>query len=154
VLEIAQPAGFAETFERTEDTVPVLRRTLSGLAFAVGCLAAMPAMAQFTVCNESPDVAYVATGYWDNTQYVSEGWWTVDAASCAIIYDGVLQYQYYYVYAETDADTSGNMVTWGGETMLCVDPYNSFTIWGDTNCGTGFVEVDTGKAQDWTFKLQ
>jgi uncharacterized membrane protein len=154
MIEIPAPAEFAETFERTEGKVPVLRRTLSGLAFVVVCFAAIPAMAQLTVCNESPDMAYVAVGYWDNTQYVSEGWWTAEAGACVVPYDGALEYQYYYVYAETDADKSGNIATWGGETMLCIDQFNSFRIWGDTNCETGFVEVDTGKSKEWMFTLQ
>lgn len=147
-------ATLAATIEREEVAVPLLGRTMFGLACVVVCLAAKPALAQFTVCNESPDMAYVAMGYWDNTQYVSEGWWTVDPGSCVATTDGELQYQFYYVYAETEPDKAGNMVTWGGETMLCINPYNSFRIWGDINCDTGFIEVDTGKSAHWTFTLQ
>ena len=131
-----------------------LRRIIPAFTFVLVCLAALPAMAQFTVCNESPKLAYVAMGYWDNTQYVTEGWWTIDPGQCVIPYDGVLQYQYYYIYGETEPDKSGSIEYWGGDVMLCVNDYNRFMIWGDTNCETGFVEVDTGKANDWTFDLQ
>jgi uncharacterized membrane protein len=111
-------------------------------------------MAQFTVCNENTKLAYVAMGYWDNLQYVSDGWWTVEPGKCAVTYDGALQYQFYYIYGETESDKAGNVLTWGGDVMLCVNPANNYTIWGDITCDTGFIEIDIGKATDWSFTLQ
>ena len=52
----------------------LLRRTFLVTAFLSGIFAALPAMAEFTVCNESPKLAYVSVGYWDNSSYVTEGW--------------------------------------------------------------------------------
>ena len=134
----------------------VLRRALYIIAFSVAGLAALPAMAQFTVCNQSQQFAYVAVGYWDpdSGDYVTEGWWSTDPGQCVVPYEGVLQYQYYYVYAETETDKAGNFTYWGGETLLCINQSNSFIIWGSANCETGFVEIDTGKSTEWEFDLQ
>jgi len=131
----------------------MLRRALFAVSFLVVGLSVLPAMAQFTVCNQSPKLAYVAMGHWDNTDYVTQGWWIIEPGQCAVPYDGELQYQYYYLYGETDADKSGNVEYWGGDVMLCTN-YNDFIIWGSVDCDTGFTEIDTGKERSYQFNLQ
>ncbi len=132
----------------------LLRRMLPVVAFLGVMMAALPAMAQFTVCNESPKLAYVSVGYWDNSSYVTEGWWTIDPGGCAITHAGELQWQWYYVYGETETDKAGNYEVWSGSTYLCIHRPNGFMIVGDSECDTGFFEVDTGKSNNWTFTLE
>jgi uncharacterized membrane protein len=134
----------------------VLRRALYVITFSVVGFAALPAMAQFTVCNESAEFAYVAVGYWDPDygEYVSQGWMYLDPGQCDVAYEGDLQYQFYYVYAETEPDKAGNVGFWGGDTLLCVNGSNDFIIYGNVNCDVGFSEVDTGKSRDWQYNLQ
>ena len=130
-------------------------RVLSAATFLGVFATAQPAMAEFSVCNESPKLAFVSVGYWDNTNYVTEGWWTIDPGSCVITYAGDLQWQYYYVYGETEEDKNGNFEYWGaGEKYLCVNSPNEFKIIGDVNCDTGFFEIDTGKERSFTFTLE
>jgi len=132
----------------------LLRRMVLVATFVSATLAAMPAMAQFTVCNKSASAAYVSVGHWDNSSYVTEGWWTVQPGACTITHPGPLQWQWYYLYAETGQDATGNYQIWSGDIMLCIHRPNGFTIVGNTDCDTGFYEIDTGTEKEWTFTLE
>jgi len=132
----------------------LLRRIFLAAVFGVVVCVAMPAMAQFTVCNDSPEVAYVAVGHWDNYSHVSEGWWIVQPGACKITYSGRLEWQWYYVYGQTAVDASGDYKVWSGDFPLCVHWPNGFTIVGNVDCTTGFYEINTGTATEWTFTLE
>jgi uncharacterized membrane protein len=62
--------------------------------------------------------------------------------------------QYYYVYA-VDYEHGG---AWEGPFLMCIRD-TAFTIHGKQNClargldRAGFVEVDTGKQDDWTIQM-
>jgi uncharacterized membrane protein len=131
-----------------------LRRMLLVTAFLGVMFAALPAMAQFTVCNESPKLAYVAVGHWDNYSHVSEGWWIVPPGTCKITYPGDLEWQWYYVYGRSDVDDLGNYDVWSGDYPLCIHWPNGFTIVGNEECDTGFFELDTGISKTFTFTLE
>ncbi len=130
-----------------------LRVTFLGVAFLGTVLLAMPVKAQFTVCNQSPKVARVAIGYWDNSNYVTEGWWTLLPGSCTITHTKSLRWQWYYVYGETETDSSGHYDVWDGDIPLCIDRSEDFKIVGNTACHTGFYEINTGLSKEWTFTL-
>jgi uncharacterized membrane protein len=128
--------------------------TFLGFAFLGAVLVAMPAEAQFSVCNQSPKTARVAVGHWDNFNYVTEGWWTVPPGSCTITHPESLRWQWYYVYGETEADGAGQYDIWSGNIPLCIDREDQFKIVGNTDCDTGFIEIDAGLSKEWTFTLQ
>ena len=113
------------------------------------------ASANFTVCNPTQEAVAVAIGYSDGTVWISEGWWAVSPQDCAVILQGELTAQYYYVRAQNGTNT----ISWGGSATLCV-LREAFVIKGRTNCTqrgyqeTRFRQVDTGEAKQWDLLLE
>jgi uncharacterized membrane protein len=118
------------------------------------CLAAVPAKAEFSVCNTSQKTAYVSVGHWDNYSHVSEGWWIVQPDTCKITYPGDLEWQWYYVFGRTEVDDLGNYEVWSGDYPLCIHWPNGFTIVGNEGCDIGFFEIDSGTSKSFTFTLE
>ncbi|MDZ4734869.1 MAG: DUF1036 domain-containing protein [Rhodospirillaceae bacterium] len=113
-----------------------------------------PANAWYDICNKSSYSVYVAFGYHDGGNWVSEGWWDLVPGECATVYEGALANQKYYVYGESyDED-----YYWDGDYPFCGHD-DAFTIVGDTGCKSrgyyelGFFEVDVGESRDWTTDL-
>lgn len=137
--------------------------TLSGwragaTALAVaGIVAAAPAQADFTVCNDSfeDDFIAVAIAYSDDGIWVSSGWWDVAWDECVTVINGDLDNRYYYIRGEGDSGGA-----WEDDYTFCVDPEYEFEVRGGANCATrglasaGFFEVDVGDAFDWTIGLR
>jgi uncharacterized membrane protein len=132
----------------------LLRWTCLSAALLGVLLGAGPVKAEFQVCNQSQKRAYVAVGHWDNYSHISEGWWIVEPGACEITYPGDLQWQWYYVYGETDRDEYGNYEVWSGGEPLCIHRPNGFRIVGNEECDTGFFEIDTGLSKSFTFTLE
>lgn len=132
--------------------------TLAVLTFAVAVLGmfstATDAHAELRLCNRTPVQVGIAIGYKANAQWVSEGWWNLDAESCTVVVDGPLPSRYYYLYA-LDYEEGG---AWGGTAFMCTND-KEFTIEGTQDCVArgyerrGFVEVDTGDKLSWTVQL-
>jgi len=118
------------------------------IAMTLVSLSSRPASADFTLCSQYRETIYAAYGYYDGTDWVSDGWWVVAPGGCTVLLSGALTNQYYYLYAE--ADDGG---VWNGDYPFCVEWNNGFTIWGNAECTVGFLEVDTGNASDWTHTL-
>ena len=124
-----------------------------GLAAAV-TIGAPPAHADLKLCNTTSSRIGVAIGYEDAKGWATEGWWNIAAQTCETLYKGTLSAKFYYVHA-LDYDRGGE---WAGQSFMCtVD--KSFTIRGVQDCQkrgyqrSGFFEVDTGDAKDWTIRL-
>lgn len=143
------------------------------------------ALAWFEVCNRSSKRTYVAFAYYNATdnrdtrrapvagisQWVSEGWWTLNPGQCQQVYPHELwrRNNYYYVYAESDARRN----IWRGNHYFCVGRGVPFritqadlaTIGGIRGCGgTGiddssiervpFTQVEIrGRTQNFTYRL-
>jgi uncharacterized membrane protein len=96
----------------------------------------------------------VAIGYQDATGWTTEGWWNIAARTCETLYRGTLSSRFYYVHA-IDYDRGGE---WAGKSAMCTLD-KVFTIRGVQDCqqrgfkSTGFFEVDTQEAKDWTIRL-
>jgi uncharacterized membrane protein len=125
--------------------------TLAGVLLA---LCAPAAHADLKLCNTTSSRVGVAIGYQDPTGWTTEGWWNVAAQTCETLYKGALSSRFYYIHA-VDYDRGGE---WAGKSVMCtVD--KAFTIRGVQDCarrgykGTGFFEVDTQEAKDWTIRL-
>jgi uncharacterized membrane protein len=121
------------------------------VALAFQCV---PALADLKLCNTTTSRIGVAIGYRDPNGWTTEGWWTLGAQTCETLYKGALSSRYWYVHA-IDYDRGGE---WAGQSFMCTAD-KSFTIKGVQECSqrgfrrTGFFEVDTQAANDWTIRL-
>ncbi len=118
-------------------------------------LAPAPALAEFTVCNQTLDVANVAIGKEFGSDFRTEGWWTIAANQCVDVIKSPLTSRYVYVYA-TDVFQRPLL---SGATQMCVRP-RRFTIDGIDACwqrglqAARFAEVDTKAVERWTVFLR
>lgn len=130
--------------------------TVRCLVLATGLLIAtvMPAAADLRLCNATSSRIGVAIGYQDANGWATEGWWNIAAQTCETLYRGTLASRYFYVHA-VDYDRGGE---WSGQSFMCTSD-RVFTIRGVQDCQrrgykrTGFFEVDTGDAKEWTVRL-
>ncbi len=112
------------------------------------------ARADLKMCNASSSRVGVAIGYQDAKGWSTEGWWNVAAQSCETLLKGAVPSRFIYVYA-IDYDRGGE---WAGTNFMCTQD-KSFAIRDVRDCQrrgyrrTGFFEVDTGDAKDWTIRL-
>jgi uncharacterized membrane protein len=124
------------------------------LATVLMTWASVPAAADLKLCNTTASRIGVAIGYEDGKGWATEGWWNIAARTCETLYKGSLSSKFYYVYA-VDYDRGGE---WTGTSYMCTDD-KSFTIRGVEDCQkrgfkrSGYFEVDTGDAKDWTIRL-
>jgi uncharacterized membrane protein len=122
--------------------------------FAVSAATALPARADFRVCNATQNLVGVAIGYRARAGWISEGWWHIEASSCKTLIEGPLQSRYYYLYGE-DAERGGR---WEGSIHMCVAD-KEFKIAGVNDCyargfeRAGFQEYDTGQQENWMVQL-
>lgn len=124
------------------------------IAGAVLGLNAGEAAADLKLCNSTAGRVGVALGYQDANGWATEGWWNIAAQSCETVLKGGVPSRFLYVYA-IDYDRGGE---WGGEKFMCTND-KAFRIADARDCQqrghkrTGFFEVDTGSAKDWTIRL-
>lgn len=117
-------------------------------------VSAASARADLKLCNSTESRVGVAIGYQDKEGWATEGWWNIASQTCETLLKGDVPSRFIYVHA-VDYDRGGEWV--GGNSMCTAD--KSFAIRGVQDCGnrgykrTGFFEVDTGEAKDWTIRL-
>ncbi len=115
---------------------------------------AEPAKADLKLCNATSSRVGVSIGYQDPTGWATEGWWNIAAQTCETLLKGAVPSRFVYVHA-IDYDRGGE---WAGKNFMCTGD-QLFTIRGVEDCPkrgykrTGFFEVDTGEAQEWTVRL-
>jgi uncharacterized membrane protein len=115
---------------------------------------ATAAHADLKLCNTTSSRIGVAIGYQDPSGWTTEGWWNISAQTCETLYKGTLSSRFYYIHA-IDYDRGGE---WAGKSFMCTTD-KAFTIRGVQDCSrrgyksTGFFEVDTQEAKDWTIRL-
>lgn len=128
--------------------------SLSLLTCVLLTTASAPAAADLKLCNSTPSRVGVAIGYQDQTGWATEGWWNIASQTCETLLKGALPSQFVYVHA-IDYDRGGE---WGGKNDMCTGD-KSFAIRGVQECSkrgyknSGFFEVDTGQAAEWTIRL-
>ena len=141
---------FTRTALRGRGTAPLLY----GLTIVAVLMTALPAAADFRLCNNTGSRVGIALGYKDNDGWTTEGWWNLSARSCDTLLKGQLVARFYYIYA-VDYDRGGE---WSGKAFMCTRD-KEFTIRGIEDClargfdKTGFFEVDTGEQRSWTVQL-
>jgi uncharacterized membrane protein len=112
------------------------------------------AAADLKLCNASSSRVGVAIGYQDPKGWATEGWWNIHSQACETLLKGAVPSRFIYVYA-VDYDRGGE---WSGTNFMCTHD-KSFAIRDVKECQrrgykrTGFFEVDTGEAKDWTIRL-
>jgi uncharacterized membrane protein len=127
---------------------------LSLVAYMVGAMAAGEARADLKLCNSTASRVGVSIGYQDQTGWSTEGWWNIASQTCETLLKGAVPSRFIYVHA-VDYDRGGE---WAGSNFMCTAD-KSFAIRGVQDCPkrgykrTGFFEVDTGEAQEWTVRL-
>lgn len=133
----------------------VSRTIAHPLVLSLGLLlSATVAHADLKLCNITSSRVGVAIGYQDKTGWATEGWWNIASQTCETLLKGALPSRYVYVHA-VDYDRGGE---WGGKNDMCTND-KSFAIRGVQDCEkrgykrTGFFEVDTGEAKEWTIRL-
>jgi uncharacterized membrane protein len=124
------------------------------LALCLLLCGAEEAAADLKVCNASASRVGVAVGYQDAKGWATEGWWNIPSQACETLLKGAVPSRFIYVYA-VDYDRGGE---WSGSNFMCTHD-KSFAIRDVKECQrrgykrTGFFEVDTGEAGDWTIRL-
>lgn len=122
------------------------------LLASAGALGA--AHADLKLCNATSSRVGVAIGYRDQKGWATEGWWNVSSQTCEVLLRGGLPSRFIYVHA-VDYDRGGE---WAGKVFMCISD-KSFWIRGVEDCQqrghhrSGFFEVDTGNANEWTVRL-
>src|SRR5919108_2187101 len=112
------------------------------------------AAADLKLCNASASRVGVAVGYRDAKGWTTEGWWNISSQTCETLLKGAVPSRFIYIYA-VDYDRGGE---WSGSNFMCTQD-RSFAIRDVKDCQrsgykrTGFFEVDTGEARDWTIRL-
>ncbi len=123
-------------------------------AFLIGTTAASQARADLKLCNSTASRVGVSIGYQDPTGWATEGWWNIASQTCETLLKGAVPSRFIYVHA-IDYDRGGE---WAGSNFMCTAD-KSFAIRGVQDCPkrgykrTGFFEVDTGEAGEWTVRL-
>lgn len=129
------------------------RIAFGALAAAITAFPIASAWADFKLCNATSSRLGVAIGYQDAKGWATEGWWNIPSQSCETLLK-VMPSRYLYVHA-VDYDRSGE---WGGTNFMCTSE-RTFVIRDVKDCPkrgykrSGFFEVDTGEAKDWTVRL-
>lgn len=96
----------------------------------------------------------VALGFEDGGGWATEGWWNIPGQTCETLLKGSPPSRFMYIFA-VDYDRGGE---WSGGHFMCTGD-KSFRIRDRAECEkrghrrTGFMEVDTGGARDWTIQF-
>jgi len=124
------------------------------LAVLTLALAPTPASADLKLCNSTSSRVGISIGYRDDKGWATEGWWNVASQTCETLLRGAVPSRFVYVHA-IDYDRGGS---WVGKNFMCTKD-KSYAIRGVEKCRdrgfkrTGFFEVDTGNAEEWTIRL-
>ncbi len=128
--------------------------SVAAVLSAASLASAAPAMADLKLCNSTSSRVGVAIGYQDAKGWATEGWWNIASRTCETLLRGGVPSRFIYVYA-IDYDRGGE---WGGASQMCTAD-KTFWIRDIKYCErrghrkTGFFEVDTGSAKNWTVRL-
>jgi len=112
------------------------------------------ARADIKLCNATSSRVGVSIGYKDATGWATEGWWNIASQTCETLLKGAVPSRFIYVHAG-DYARGGE---WSGTNFMCTAD-KSFAIRGVQDCPkrgykrTGYFEVDTGEAPEWTVRL-
>ena len=134
---------------------PLMRGSAATLLFGPTTpRAAGAARAELSLRNSTTSRVRGAIGQQDHTGWAPEGWWNIASKTCETLLKGAVPSRFVYVHA-IDYDRGGE---WGGKNEMCTAE-KSFAIRGVQDCvkrgykRTGFFEVDTGEAKEWTIRL-
>lgn len=158
-LPCLSEAGRIPIAQRTQTRTPATWRSIRVAITALGlfllALISTPdARADLKLCNSTGSRIGVAIGYQDKEGWATEGWWNIASQTCETLLKGDVPSRFIYVHA-VDYDQGGE---WVGKNFMCTND-KSFAIRGVNDCSnrgykrTGFFEVDTGEAKDWTIRL-
>jgi len=122
--------------------------------FAMG-VREQPAHAQFRVCNHHDYQVRLAIAFPGGDEWVTRGWYAIDAGSCSNVLRSISN-RYYYVTYDVEGTTDSPLTE--GEHLLCVET-NDFTIYGTKNCTQRgyktrlFSQIDVGRRKIAWYQL-
>lgn len=161
MIDLNAPAIRARWLGKPGQTGPVSaalpaagRVALALLTIAAGLANASAAFADLKLCNSTSSRIGVSIGYRDANGWATEGWWNISSKTCETLLKGDVPSRFIYVHA-VDYDQGG---AWVGKNFMCTHD-KSFAIRDVKDCkkrgyqSTGFFEVDTGDAKEWTIRL-
>lgn len=140
---------------------PMTLRAIPPLALAAALgagLAAAPARAEWTVCNETSYVLQVAIAYDEAGRRVTEGWTRLRPSDCKAVRRGPLAEGEHYLYARSSRAHRGGLREWSGEAKLCVDS-TDFSLAGEASCEDvgfetrSFIAIDIDD-REWRTRLR
>lgn len=153
-MTVERPVAAAPHIEPRSDKSARHLLTACSVCLLAAAWMARPAAADLKLCNASSSRVGIAIGYQDSKGWATEGWWNVAAQTCETLLKGAVPSRFIYVYA-IDYDRGGE---WAGTNYMCTND-KTFAIRDVKDCQrrgyrrTGFFEVDTGEAKDWTIRL-
>jgi uncharacterized membrane protein len=138
----------------------MITRSRHRLAFVLlviwGASVAVPsAHGQFRVCNHHESSVQLAIGFPTSGEWITRGWYSIDAGSCSEVLRSISS-RYYYVTYDVKGATDSPLSE--GEHLLCVEA-GDFTIFGMKNCAQRgyqsrlFSEIDTGQQKIAWYQL-
>jgi uncharacterized membrane protein len=146
-----------QDFRRHMQDLSQTRKAMGAPAMAASLWLAQcaAAAADFTVCNQTLDIANVAIAEGVAGTLESRGWWVIAPNRCADLVKGALKSRYVYIHA---VDGRGLAMLDGGARFCTAS--RQFRVTGGEACWQRgytigkFKEVDTKDAQSWTLFLR
>ena len=113
------------------------------------------ARADLKLCNTTSSRIGVAIGYQDPNGWTTEGWWNIASQTCETLYKGTLSEPLLGTSMPSTTTAAAN----GPASPSCAPPTRPSRFGGFRTArrrgykSTGFFEVDTQEAKDWTIRL-
>jgi uncharacterized membrane protein len=105
------------------------------------------AAAELKLCNDHSETVYAAIAFNNGENWLSQGWWTLEAGECDVAISEPLKNKYYYYFAQTQ-----DRVLTSGQYAFCVENEVFDILGGHDSCAfigylsEQFEEIDIGDA--------
>ena len=118
------------------------------------------AKAEYSFCNKTSYALSAAIGYVDEGRMVTRGWWRLRAGQCKVVLTEDINPGRYFIYAEAIPGHIGKLKTWSGETPLCIENNDAFTLRDQDVCSSDprrqrdFFAVDVNEDSDGSYRTE
>jgi len=90
------------------------------LAAAILVASAVPARAEFELCNQTSYVLRSAIAFKEKGEINSKGWWTLFPGECKTVIKSTLKQNQYYAFAEAAPVHKAGLNSFEGDREFCV----------------------------------
>ncbi len=158
IFDQAPSAAHFALFSKQNDTC---KRLALALLISFLCLGFFTqARAEYSFCNKSSYAITASIGYVEEGRMITRGWWPLRAGECKVVITDNIQPGRYFVYAEAIPGHRGPLRVWSGDTPLCVENENLFTLRDQDICREDprrqrdFFTVEVTKDNEGTWKTE